>query len=464
MSRQTMGNHRRLGISKTKDLLNFLLRNKYALIVMNAVLMYHLISRNQEEFSEYYDRGVPRLETVGGSLRSPLTEPIGGSAAATAACSDLHDNDSPLAAAWRASTTSIVETNDPELHKTATVMAMATGYHLIDYQRYVGSLRKTGYEGNIILVVAPDIDKLSESYLKSKGVVMHKVQYVTCSHPVNDDLKKDIKTLDSDQKELVTCVHPYPTLKHRWARFPLLRDLLEECGGKADPETTCGGPVLISDMRDAFFQRNPFGPEAPKVHGLQVFEEHYTIRTTHWLVDWPVGDCKGVHYDEPMLCSGTTIGTRQAMLDYLKLFHAEMDVWMASTKCCCFETNADDQSMHNYLYYSGMLQGVSGGVTAVKNRNGIVNTAGAMGSLILKQKEILWKALGEEGKGDFDISTEENEEASKSWLGLHYGMTDTDGYFVDYDGSRSFVVHQYDRFGNNFHDWLDHNRDEIYYP
>ena len=60
-----------------------------------------------------------------------------------------------------------------------------------------------------------------------------------------------------------------------------------------------------SKSLDTFFQRNPFGPEAPKVHGLQVFMEHYTIRTTHWLVDWPVGDCKNIHYDEPMICSGT---------------------------------------------------------------------------------------------------------------------------------------------------------------
>jgi hypothetical protein len=203
------------------DLMNFLTRNKYALVGMNALLMCYLISRNQDSFNDYYDMGISQLETVGGNLRSSVTETMGDSAACP-------DNNPPLAPAWRASTTSIVETNDPELHKTATVMAMATGYKLIDYQHYVGSLRKTGYEGNIILVVAPDIDKESESYLKMKGVVMHKVQYVTCSHPVNADLMKDVDKLHSDEKELVTCVHPYPTLKHRWARFPLLRDLLED--------------------------------------------------------------------------------------------------------------------------------------------------------------------------------------------------------------------------------------------
>eukprot|EP00536_Pseudo-nitzschia_multiseries_P006951 jgi/Psemu1/140135/gw1.154.50.1 len=270
-------------------------------------------------------------------------------------------------------------------------MAMATGYSLYDYESYVGSLRKTGFTGNIILAVAPNIDRQSEDYLKSKNVIVKKVQYVDCSHPV-----KDTKAADADNfhdRELLTCLDPYPKLKHRWARFPLLRDFLLECGGHERPEIQCGGPVLISDLRDTFFQRNPFGPEAPKVRGLQVFREHYTIRTTHWLVDWPVGDCKGVHYDEPMLCSGTTIGTRQAMLDYLEIFHQEMNTWMESPKCCCFDTNGDDQSMHNYLYYSGMLNGVNGGVEAVTNRAGLVHTVGGHASIIFNTHTKAMKEL-----------------------------------------------------------------------
>jgi len=348
-------------------------------------------------------------------------------------------------------------------------MAMATGYDLRDYQRFVGSLRKTGFEGNIILVVAPDIQQRPEEYLRSKNVTMHKVKYTECSHPVRKDVDKS--KVDSHTKELLTCVDPYPSLKHRWTRFPLLRDLLEDCGGHDRPEVKCGGPVLITDMRDALFQRNPFGPEAPKVRGLQVFEEHYTIRTTHWLVDWPVGDCKGVHYDEPMLCSGTTIGTRRAMIDYLNIFHEEMNTWMASEKCCCFDTNGDDQSMHNYLYYSGKLSGVSGGVKAVANRDGLVNTVGAMGSLIFnthrREKKILREAQKHPAPQDshhekFDISVEEDKDSTRNWLGLHYGMTDRDGYFVQYDGSRSFVVHQYDRFGANVADWMKKNAKDIY--
>mmetsp|Transcript_17118 Transcript_17118/g.35349 ORF Transcript_17118/g.35349 Transcript_17118/m.35349 type:complete len:354 (+) Transcript_17118:265-1326(+) len=352
-------------------------------------------------------------------------------------------------------------------------MAMATGYGLLDYQRYVGSLRKTGFDGNIILAVAPTIDRESESYLASKNVVLHKVRYVECSHPVVPKEKQGGG--NSHDKELVTCLHPYPKLKHRWARFPLLRDYLLDCGGAEDPRSKCGGPVLISDMRDTIFQRNPFGPEAPKIHGLQLFAEHYTIRTTHWLVDWPVYDCKGIRFDEPMLCSGTTIGTRDAMLDYLEIFHNEMNTWMESPRCCCFETNGDDQSMHNYLFYSNALDGVAGGAEAVKNRNGLVHTVGAQASLVFqthdRNQKLLRTALGDPARpvershhASFDLSEGEDAgDGRRNWLGLHYGMTDHEGYLVDFDGSRSFVVHQYDRFGPAYTDWLDANRDAIYY-
>jgi hypothetical protein len=204
-------------------------------------------------------------------------------------------------------------------------------------------------------------------------------------------------------------------------------------------------------MRDAFFQRDPFGPEAPVVppNTLQVFEEHYTIHTTHWLVDSPVFQCKGVRFDKPMLCSGTTIGTRSAMLEYLRVMHKEMDEWMNDPKCCCIPMNGDDQSMHNYLYYTGKLDHIA---VAIPNRMGLVHTIGAIGSLILNAHQV-------QKRKPFDL----DEHGSGGWLGLQYGLTDKEGYIVDYNGERSFVVHQYDRFGPRFYiDWLDKNKDILY--
>jgi hypothetical protein len=189
-----------------------------------------------------------------------------------------------------------------DLSKTATVMGMATNYRLQTFRQFVGSLRKSGYMGNIILGVSPEADMPDnvKNYLKSWDVVMKHIQYVNCTHNLGSE----------------GCAHPYQDIKLRWSRFPLLRDWLQECD-------RCTGPVLVSDVRDAYFQENPFGrskstgQNPPPVEGLQVFEENPIRTTDHWLVKWPVKECKGIEFSKPMLCSGTTIGTREAMLRYL---------------------------------------------------------------------------------------------------------------------------------------------------
>lgn len=40
------------------------------------------------------------------------------------------------------------------------------------------------------------------------------------------------------------------------------------------------------------------------------------------------------------------------------------------------------------------------------------------------------------------------------WIGPEYDMVDNEGFFLDYDGQRSRVVHQYDRFRDKIHPWL----------
>lgn len=414
------------GSPKRRHSFAWMARKRFILVGFNALVIFSVWIYKHSSIDDYYP------SNAGNSLRFSPVE--------TTSCKAPAD--------VTTFTTSVAEYNDPDLHKTATVMGMATGYDVGVYKRFVGSLRKTGFEGNIILVVKPTIDKTSEDYLQAKNVTMHKVKYVNCTHTFG--ILEEDKNKDTHTKEFSTCVHPYPGLKNRWGRFPILRDLLQDCGGRPDPERQCGGPVLVADVRDTVFQRNPFGPEAPLVYGLQVFEEHYTMKTTNWLVDWPIGDCKGVHYDKPMLCSGTTIGTRQAILDYLNTMHEEMKLWMADPKCH-FKINGDDQSIHNYLYYAGKLDGVSGGVLAAKNRNALVHTIGNLANLILSTHREVHDV---KGNPPYDLSPNEDKKNTQNWLGLQYGLTDSDGYVVEYDGTRSFVLHQIDRFGPQFDRWV----------
>jgi hypothetical protein len=139
---------------------------------------------------------------------------------------------------------------------------------------------------------------------------------------------------------------------------------------------------------------------------------------------------------------------------------AEMDEWMNDPKCCCFQTNADDQSMHNYLFYSGKLDHIA---VAIPNRMGLVNTVGSIAAMIWEQHvDQKKRELEAAGKNSDDAHMEPfASEGEENWLGLHYGLTDKEGYFVNFDGKRSFVVHQIDRFGVGYNHWLQKNKGRL---
>ena len=68
------------------------------------------------------------------------------------------------------------------------------------------------------------------------------------------------------------------------------------------------------------------------------------------------------------------------MLKYLEVMYEEMKVWINEPKCR-FDINGDDQSIHNYLFYTGQLPFA----TAMPQRSGaIVNTVGAAGAKMWK--------------------------------------------------------------------------------
>lgn len=339
--------------------------------------------------------------------------------------------------------------------KHATVMAMASGYSLSVYKNYVGSLRKSGYEGNIILGVSAPLPSDVEKYFDEQNVTPKILQLVNCTFaPLVDGSKKKAEETNSHVKEQNTCAHPYSDIKLRWSRFPLLRDWLEEC-------KECTGPVLISDARDVFFQRDPFGVGAPEVKGLQVFEEHHTQTTAHWLVRDVVRRCKDMDFgkpplESPMLCSGTTIGTRDAMLRYLSTMYEEMQAWTKAPKCCCNKMNGDDQSIHNYLYYTGKIPFAK----AIPNRMGIVNTAGVQGSLAIESHSAAWVETGLTRPESMRKPYQGAE--GHRWIGKEFDLTDSSGFFTDHNGERSRVVHQHDRFGIPMQTYLSQNKGPLY--
>lgn len=138
---------------------------------------------------------------------------------------------------------------------------------------------------------------------------------------------------------------------------------------------------------------------------------------------------------------------------------------------CRTEADYDDQSIHNYLFYTGKLPYA----TAIPPRMGIVNTVGVDGGRAWVQYEEYVKYI-QKNHPDLDPSDIENVKkiaaiphhpyiaantGTKGWIGpvnfLNYTLTDEDGYFINDDGTRSRVIHQWDRFGHHFDNWLQKN-------
>jgi hypothetical protein len=122
---------------------------------------------------------------------------------------------------------------------TATVMALASDYGLNTFMCFVGSLRRTGYSGHIILGLEPNPPQVIVDYLHSHNVTVKTLSWTNCTYTQDSSDTEDIF-------KRTTCAHPYPDIKVRWSRFPLARDWLQEC-------TTCTGPVLITDARSSSF-------------------------------------------------------------------------------------------------------------------------------------------------------------------------------------------------------------------
>ena len=56
-----------------------------------------------------------------------------------------------------------------------------------------------------------------------------------------------------------------------------------------------------------------------------------------------------------MLCSGSIMGSREEIMSYLDTIQKKMTNWMTKPNCQ-LDMRGDDQSIHNYLYYTHQLK------------------------------------------------------------------------------------------------------------
>ena len=130
--------------------------------------------------------------------------------------------------------------------KNSAVLALASGLGMGDYQRFVGSLRATGFSGHILLGISKQASSDILDYLKKNHVTTHFIEPADqCTH--HGSIGNNGKPLDTNNSHEWHCPKNYPDYKISWARFFMYKDWLNEC-------PSCTDGIMLTDARDAFFQ------------------------------------------------------------------------------------------------------------------------------------------------------------------------------------------------------------------
>lgn len=306
-------------------------------------------------------------------------------------------------------------------HKgTDAIFALACKYPDFYYKRFVGTLRKFGYEDDIVLAVSPPSQMKPgvEAYVKKSNVVAYAFD-VDCKGTDNCQLKEEFLGYPDPR--------PYRTFANiRYALYEYWLQYYNE-----------NSYILILDFRDTFFQASPFqgfgdfASRTPK-YELQMFAENWKVKTIGKCVFnsiW-IKKCFGKSTIIPLkdlavICSGSTLGSFQAILFYTQTMLSSMD-----TVQCWKKGIESDQGYQNYLFYNGKFNTPAGNATLFHQGTGAVNTIGAMNGFRVPKNQ----------KGPLDT---------------FWKIRDKEGYILNNDGTRSACVHQWDRFHAEIRPFLD---------
>eukprot|EP00959_Pyramimonas_sp_CCMP1952_P341919 7162410-Pyramimonas_sp.AAC.1 len=245
----------------------------------------------------------------------------------------------------------------PQAKSPDFVFGLASGYKMGQVVGFVVSLRASGFEGSIVLGVDGGTMRGKMGAPLNKLFAKHNVTYM------------DLGRMKLKQYAQV-------------CRYVVYKDWIEYLV----PEN---GRVLVSDVRDVFFQANPFevavpdknailkSPTTPNGADLLVFEEtrgphnhtnlNFQKLNRRWIIEAYSGDPLGLRGNPRLwvLCSGTTMGTKRGMMEYTLRMTAEMGLCRLRHPVTVQHGKLQrdmcilgaDQAFHNVLYYRNQLPG-----------------------------------------------------------------------------------------------------------
>lgn len=267
----------------------------------------------------------------------------------------------------------------------------------IDLNPFLGSLKKTGFDGDVVFFVTwatpaqlDGLRKLGARVETFRYFYYRKNNPLTFLWPLWKFLFRVLPSL-GPKKRIAQYV-----FNMMCVRFVVYHDFLEKHGHEYSN-------VLLTDARDVYFQDNPFRDFNEPGVCFFLEDTRHTLGTNaanRKMIEMTYGrNIVEQIAGKPISCAGTTMGQAPAILDYLNrmLRHLFEALWMH--RVCI-----NDQGVHNYLAHVEMKD-LS---RRFENEHGRVHTMG------LCQPE------------DF-----------------HF---DAEGRLINADGSVIPILHQYDRF------------------
>lgn len=297
-------------------------------------------------------------------------------------------------------------------------LKLGHSFNSANIRNFLGTARTVGFTGDIVTGISPN---MTDEYL----------DFFKLSQSVVYEIPVECKGSKREKMCILNSVPDMPLVSINMLRFYIY----QWWSKKYSTDTI----IMLSDIRDVQFQSNPFTYRlfewAPPASQLVFFKEAHpnaVINRCAYNSGW-IKSCYGKNALDrvgfnTVICSGITIGTRDAITAYTFMMTQQLNpkVRMISSnnselqvnKGCI--SNGMDQGFHNWLYYSGQLDKYVN-VRVFEQGEGPINT---VGSLKGSRKILQWNL--------------------EKW-GILMG-TPPQSYISNWNGERSPVIHQLDRF------------------
>ena len=256
------------------------------------------------------------------------------------------------------------------------VFAFAMNDDLFGIVRFVGSLLRTGYTGDIVLGISPTLSQTVEEFIHYHAQYSHLVAYEI--HMECQDFVRQSKTRSqcTVQNMYLGKDQYLPDSRPRREKTQLRFELFWAWSLKYSPLSR----IFLLDYQDVYFQSDPFGKVEANINTtLHVYEEWNgrPIKDDPSNSRW-IRAARGKEWlekisENSIICSGTTLGGKPAIEMYTRAMVAQWDDTLCSLHGC-------DQGHHNVLVHGGLLEGVPNITNVVHHAQGtgVANSVGLL--------------------------------------------------------------------------------------